>query len=87
MTDLRIILRSLRTRLFSTVVTVLTVAIAVGLLLTLLILRESGQSAFQRGSGNAELLVSADSSPLVSVLNGVFYANAPRNPITMAKYE
>ncbi|MCH2146001.1 MAG: ABC transporter permease, partial [Phycisphaerales bacterium] len=87
MTDLSIILRSLRLRLFSTVVTVLTVAIAVGLLLTLLILRSSGQSAFERGSGNAELLVSADNSPLVSVLNGIFYANAPRNPITMAKYD
>ena len=87
MTDLRIIFRSLRVRLFSTIVTVLTVAIAVGLLLTLLILRESGQSAFERGAGNAELLVSADNSPLVSVLNGIFYANPPRNPISMTKYE
>ena len=87
MTDLRIIIRSLRVRLFSTTVTVLTVAIAVGLLLTLLILKDSGRSAFARGSGNAELLVSADNSPLVSVLNGVFYANPPRNPISMIKYE
>lgn len=87
MTDLRIIFRSLRARLFSTIVTIVTVAIAVGLLLTLLILRASGQSAFERGAGNAELLVSADNSPLVAVLNGIFYANPPRNPISMSKYE
>ena len=87
MTDLAIILRSLRARSFSTIVTVASVAIAVGLLMTLLILRTSGQTAFARGSGNAHLLVSADGSPLVAVLNGIFYANPPRNPISMEKYQ
>lgn len=87
MTDLAIILRSLHARLFSTIVTMASVAIAVGLLMALLVLRTSGHDAFARGSGNAHLLVSADGSPLVAVLNGIFYANPPRNPITMAKYE
>ena len=87
MTDLSIILRSLKVRLFSTMVTVLTVAIAVGLLMALLMLRTSGERAFSRGTGNAQLLVSRDASPLESVLNGLFYANAPRNSITLEKYE
>lgn len=39
MSDWTIILRSLRTRLFSTVTTSLTVAVAVALLLVLLVLR------------------------------------------------
>lgn len=87
MSDWTIIFRSLTGRLFSTVVTVLTVAIAVGLLLVLVMMRDSGRRAFDRGSGNMHLLVSADASPLVSVLNSIFFANAPRRPITWERYE
>lgn len=87
MTDFSIILRSLRARLFSTVTTVLTVAIAVGLMLVLLSMRNAGQQAFQRGTGNMHLLVSRDQSPLVAILNGIFYANPPQRPITWQKYQ
>ena len=87
MSDFSIILRSLRIRLFSTVVTILTVAVAVGLFLTLLSMRESGRDAFRRGSGNIDLLVSAEPGPLVSVLNGLFHAGAPANPIPWARFE
>ena len=86
MTDWTIIRRSMSSRLFSTVTTVITVAIAVGLMLTLLSMRDSGRRAFERGSGNMHLLITADSSPLVSVLNGIFYANAPARPITPSKF-
>lgn len=87
LTDLTIIRRSMTARLFSTVTTVITVAVAVGLMLTLLSMRDAGERAFERGSGNMHLLVSRDSSPMVSVLNGVFYANAPARPITWAEYD
>lgn len=87
MSDFTIILRSLRARLFSTVVTCFTVAIAVGLMLVLLSMRDAGRQAFERGSGNMHLLVSRDQSPLVSILNGIFYAAAPRSPITYAEYD
>ncbi|MCC6427555.1 MAG: ABC transporter permease [Phycisphaerales bacterium] len=87
LTDWTIIRRSLTSRLFSTLTTSITVAVAVGLLLVLLVMRESGQKAFSRGSGDMHMLVSADASPLVSILNGVFYANPPRRPITWSKYE
>lgn len=86
MTDWTIIRRSMSSRLFSTVTTIVTVAIAVGLMLTLLSMRDSGRKAFERGSGNMHLIVSADSSPLVSVLNGIFYADAPARFITPAKF-
>lgn len=86
MTDWTIIRRSMLGRLFSTATTVVTVALAVGLMLTLLSMRDSGRKAFERGSGNMHLLVSADSSPLVSVLNGIFYAEAPTNFITPTKF-
>lgn len=86
MTDWTIIRRSMWGRLFSTATTVVTVALAVGLMLTLLSMRDSGRKAFERGSGNMHLLISNDSSPLVSVLNGVFYADAPARFITPAKF-
>jgi putative ABC transport system permease protein len=85
MTDWTIIRRSMSARLFSTVTTIVTVAIAVGLMLTLLAMRDSGRKAFDRGTGNMHLVISADSSPLVSVLNGVFYADAPSNSISWQK--
>lgn len=87
MTDWTIVTRSLRARLFSTVTTAITVGVAVALLLVLLMMRDSGRKAFERGTGNMHLLVSRDQSALVSVLNGVFYAGAPRAPITQAEYE
>lgn len=86
MTDWTIVSRSLRARLFSSVTTVITVAVAVSLLLVLLMMRDAGSKAFERGTGNMHLLVSRDQSPLVSVLNSVFYAGAPRAPITDAEF-
>lgn len=85
LTDPIIVTRSLTRRLFSTLTTILTVAVAVGLMLVLLTMREAGRKAFERGSGDMHLLVTAESSPLVSVLNGIFYANPPRRPLEWAK--
>lgn len=86
-TDATIIRRSLTGRLFSTVTTALTVAVAVALLLTLLTLRDAGEQAFLRGGGNMHLVVSRDASELESVLNSVFYAGAPSAAITWDQYE
>lgn len=87
MTDFTIIRRSLVARLFSTVTTVVSVAVAVALMLILLSMKDSGQQAFERGSGNMQMLVSADSSPLTSVLNGIFYANPPARPILWSRFQ
>ena len=87
MTDWTIITRSLRARLFSTVTTVVTVAVAVGLMLVLLTMRDAGRKAFERGTGNMHLLLSRDASPLVSVLNGVFYAGPPQGFMLWTDYE
>lgn len=86
MTDWTIIRRSMSSRLFSTITTIITVAIAVGLMLTLLAMRDSGRKAFDRGTGNMHALISTESSPLISVLNGIFYADPPANSISWPKY-
>ncbi len=85
--DWTIVRRSVTGRMFSSVTTVLMVGVAVGLMLTLVSMRESGRRAFERGSGDMHMLVSNDSSPMVSVLNGIFYANAPSNFIPWGTYE
>jgi len=87
LTDFAIIRRSMLGRMFSTVTTVLTVAVAVALMLTLLSLRDSGRQAFERGTGNMDFLISRDPSSLVSVLNGIYYANPPQQVIPWAKFQ
>ncbi|HRQ75045.1 MAG TPA: ABC transporter permease [Phycisphaerales bacterium] len=86
MTDFTIILRSMTTRMFSTVTTIITVAVAVALMLVLLSMKESGRQAFERGAGNMHMLVSAEASPLLAVLNSVFYSAPPRQALTWEKY-
>ncbi|HYE62019.1 MAG TPA: ABC transporter permease [Phycisphaerales bacterium] len=87
MTDWTIILRSMRARLFSTATTVATVAVAVALMLVLLTMRDAARRAFDKGGGNMHLLLSRDASPLVSILNGLYYVNSPRAPIQFREYE
>jgi putative ABC transport system permease protein len=87
MNDFTIIRRSLGARKLSTVFTSLSVAVAVALMLVLFMMRDSGRAAFDRGTGNMHLLLSADSDPLTAILNSVFLAAPPRRPIEHPKFE
>ncbi|MBU6412637.1 MAG: ABC transporter permease [Planctomycetes bacterium] len=87
MNDLKIVTKSLSIRRFSAVTTVVTVGVAVALMLVLLTMRDAGRKAFERGSGDMHFLVSGDASPLVAVLNGVFYARPPQRALPMKKVE
>lgn len=87
MTDLAIVRRSLLSRWFATATTILTVGVAVGLLLVLIALRSAGEQAFARGTGNTHILVSADSSPLNSVLNAVFYMGTPARAVPLSRFD
>ncbi len=87
MNDFTIVLRSLRARWFSTLTTIVTVAVAVALIVVLLTLRNSGKASFERGAGDMHLLVSGEASSTVAVLNNVFYANPPRRPLPWSRFE
>ncbi len=87
MSDLTIIRRSLLGRLFGTITTLITVAVAVALMLVLLSMREAGRTAFARGGGNMHLVVSSERDPMTAVLNSVFYARLPQNFIRWKDYE
>ena len=85
--DLTIINRSLTSRAFSTVVTALTVAVGVALVLVLLSMKDAGEKAFSRGTGNMHFLITRDAGELASVLNGVYFADVPNAAIPFNEYE
>lgn len=87
LSDTHIVMRSLTSRAFATVTTVLMVAVAVALLVSLLSLRASGQRALERGVGNAHLIVAAEPGPMNTVLNHLYFANPPRAAMALAEYE
>lgn len=87
LTDWNIVSRSMSGRRFSTGVTIASVAVAVALMTLLLSMKASGRAAFERGTGNAQMLITKEPSALSSVLNSMFYADAPGAPISWADYE
>lgn len=87
LSDWNIVTRSMRSRRFSTTLTIVTVAIATGLMTLLISMRSAGEDAFKRGTGNVQILISKEPGPLASVLNSMFYAQAPGNPILWDQYE
>ncbi|MBL4699480.1 MAG: ABC transporter permease [Phycisphaerales bacterium] len=87
LTDWNIVTRSMRSRWFSTLLTILTVAIAAGLMTLLISMRSAGEDAFKRGTGNVQMLISKEPGPLASVLNSMFYAQSPGNPIFYTQYQ
>lgn len=86
LSDWNIVSRSMTGRRFSTGVTVASVAVAVALMTLLLSMKASGRAAFERGTGNAQMLITKEPSALSSVLNSMFYADAPGAPIQWADY-
>jgi putative ABC transport system permease protein len=87
LTDWSIVSKSMSGRRFSTGVTVASVAVAVALMTMLLSMKNSGRTAFERGTGNAQMLISRESGALTSVLNSMFYADAPGADIPWADFE
>ena len=86
MTDLRLVLRSLRSRPTSTLVTMLLIAIAVALLLSMRSLREAGRRSFTRGVGNAHLIVSAEAEGIPPWSKGQMLGPDSLPEQTKAKY-
>jgi putative ABC transport system permease protein len=85
--DMTLVLRGMRTRGLSTIITILSVALAVALVLVLLTLRDSGKRTFERGTGDMHLLVTADASPLTGVLNSIFFASTPPRALPHTKFQ
>jgi len=87
LSDWNIVTHSMWSRRFSTALTVMSVAIACGLVTLLISMRSAGENSFKRGTGNVQMLISKEPGPLPSVLNSMFYAQAPGNPILWSQYQ
>lgn len=76
----RIILKSLRQHLLSTLVTAFSIALAGGLLMAVWVIRDQSRQAFTQMDGGFDAVLGTRSSPLQLVLNSVFHLeNSPGN--------
>jgi putative ABC transport system permease protein len=87
MNFLAIILRFLRQRLFSSVLTAASVAVGVALVATILALRVESERSFSQKDTGFEVLVGAKGSPLQLVLNTMYHLGTPNGNIPLEVYE
>jgi len=87
MTLLLIIYRSLRQHALSTVVTAASIALAVGLLMTVWMVRDQSQEAFLTTSKGFDAVLGARGSQLQLVLNAIFHLEASPGNLAWSDYE
>lgn len=86
MTLLGVVLRNLRGRLVATVLTVVSVALGVSLVLATVALTRGIRQGFLDGTTDYSLVVGAKGSPTQLVLNVVFRMDTPTPNITLATF-
>jgi hypothetical protein len=79
MTLFGIVFKSLRQHLLSTTVTALSLALAVGLLMTVWVVKEQSHATFTKVTGGYDAVLGARGSKLQLVLNAIFQAHFARN--------
>ncbi len=82
-----IVWKSIRQRSLATVLTALSIALGVGLVVLILTLREEVERSFSQRSVGYEMLVGAKGSPLQLVLNTVYGIGAPVGNIPYNYYQ
>lgn len=82
-----IVWKSIRQRSLATVLTAVSIALGVGLVILILTLREEVERSFSQRSVGYEMLVGAKGSPLQLVLNTVYGIGAPVGNIPYSYYE
>lgn len=74
-------------RKFTTVLTILSVALAVGLIASVLTLRHEAQRRFEEEGQAFDLVVGANGSPLQLVLSSVYFMDYPPGNVSYSVYE
>ncbi len=87
MTLFRIVFKSLRQHLLSTVVTALSLALAVGLLMSVWVVKEQSHATFTKVSGGYDAVLGARGSKLQLVLNAIFHLEASPGNIRWSDYQ
>ncbi len=83
----RIVLKSLRQHLLSTAVTAVSLALAVGLLMTVWVVKEQSQTSFKNVTAGFDAVLGARGSKLQLVLNSIFHLEASPGNIRWSDYE
>ncbi|EEF61715.1 ABC transporter permease [Pedosphaera parvula] len=83
----RIVFKSLRQHLLSTLVTAFSIALAGGLLMSVWSIKEQAQATFTQINGGFDAVLGARSSKLQLVLNAVFHMEASPANISWSDYE
>lgn len=84
---LLIVRRSLRQHLFSTLITVFSIALAAGLVLSVFAIEKRSRDAFTGGSAGFDAVLGARGSKLQLVLNTVFHLETSPGNIPWATYD
>ncbi|MEO6874185.1 MAG: FtsX-like permease family protein [Opitutaceae bacterium] len=82
-----IILRSLRQHLLSTVITVLSIALAGGLLMSVWVVKVQSQTTFTQVNTGFDAVLGARGSKLQLVLNAIFHLEASPGNLSATDYE
>jgi putative ABC transport system permease protein len=81
-----IVLRSLRQHLLSTIVTVLSIGLAGGLLISIWVIRDQSQATFTQVNIGYDAVLGARGSKLQLVLNSIFHLEASPGNVSQADY-
>lgn len=87
MSDLRLASVYVRSRLLITVLTVLSVALGLGLAVIVLLMSHQTQALLGSETASWDLVVGAKGSPLQLVLNSLYYMDAPTGNINVAVWK
>lgn len=87
MTLLRIALKSARFRKTSLILTIVSIAISVTLLLGVDVVRKEAKSSFVNTISQTDLIVGARSGPTNLLLYSVFHIGSATNNVTWESYE
>lgn len=74
-------------RKFTTALTILSVALGVGLIYSVLTLREETRKRFEEEGQSFDIVVGAKGSPLQLVLSALYFMDAPTGNIRLSDYE
>ena len=84
---LELVLKSLRNRLLTTVLTLLSIALSVCLLLGVEMVRQSARESFQGTISQTDLIVGARSGPVQLLLYTVFHIGSPTANVSYASFQ
>ncbi len=87
MSLIAIVWKSMRQRMLATILTALSIALGVGLVTLILMLREEVERSFSQRSVGYEMLIGAKGSPLQLVLNTVYGIGTPTGNIPYGYYQ